>query len=63
MIMRDGINCCRIPRKDAVGLSTQIMNLLSDSEKRSVIAKNATQTIIDYLSNKKDKPATQDHAD
>ena len=58
-IMRDGINSYRLTPKDAVGLSSQIMTLLSDYENRSVIAINATQTIVEYLSDKKDKPAIQ----
>ena len=59
MIMKNGINSYRIPPKDAVGLSAQIIAFLSDYKNRAVVAKNATQTIIDYLSDKKDKPAIQ----
>jgi len=58
-IMRDGINCCRLEPKDAIGLSSQIMAFLGTYENRAVVARNATKTIIAYLSDKKDKPAVQ----
>ncbi|MBN1365154.1 MAG: glycosyltransferase [Syntrophaceae bacterium] len=58
-IMKDGVNCYRLEPKDAAGLSSKLMNFLSDYEKKSVIARNATQTIVEYLSDKKDKPAIQ----
>ncbi len=58
-IMRDGVNCYRLEPKNADVLSSKIMAFLSDYEKKSVIARNATQTIVEYLSDKKDKPALQ----
>jgi glycosyltransferase involved in cell wall biosynthesis len=58
-VMSDGVNCYRLEPKDAVGLSSKIKAFLGDYEEKSVIARNATQTIVEYLSDKKDKPAIQ----
>ena len=58
-IMSDGVNCYRLEPKDANILSSKIMAFLSDYEKKSAIARNATQTIVEYLSDKKDQPAVQ----
>jgi glycosyltransferase involved in cell wall biosynthesis len=58
-LMNDGTNSYRIEPKDSIGLSSSIKAFLLDYENRALIAKNATRTIIEYLSDKKDKPAVQ----
>jgi glycosyltransferase involved in cell wall biosynthesis len=58
-IMRDHYNCYRLEPNNAEWLSYQIMAFISDYQKRSFVAKNATHTITEYLSSKKDKPSVQ----
>ncbi len=58
-LMKDEYNCFRVEPKNVIELTTLIMNFLKDYEKLSFISENATQTFIDYLSDKKDKHAVR----
>jgi glycosyltransferase involved in cell wall biosynthesis len=58
-IMKDGYNCLETPTKDATGLATQIRRFVNDYELHSMVARNATKTIIEFLSEKKVKHSIQ----
>lgn len=56
-LMKDGYNCFQASRENPAGLADKIMGIIGNYETMARVAVNGTQTIRDYLSDKKEPHA------
>ena len=60
-LMEDGINCHKINVKDQDGITQKVGDILKNYSEKALVAVEATKTIKNYLSDKKDSHAVQLH--